>query len=446
MKLLTTSLAGALIAYVAYTWGALIHRTLTVLGVLRWDVASTHTNQADSIVTIPDTTHCEDIHHHAPSNLLFTACEDDPSTRFVWFPPLGTLDDPELAARSRGSIHVIDPTTMESRRLAFQNFDGPFVTHGIDVISDLDRPEGEAVYIFAVNHVPNPTLPPSFVQGADRPPKARSQIEIFHHVIGSSSLTHLRSVWHPLIRTPNDVLALNPHSFYVTNDHFYRERGLMRIIEELNFNARWTDLVHIQLDPSALSSTDVDLTAGVTATVAVPEMHNCNGLGHGRSPWEMVITGAVSGEMFVGEIASRDENHKVDLVDRVEVDAVADNPTYFADPFAAAGGDDRSGFLLPGLAKAINIAKTARDPDGRDPVMVWFVRPQPGPASGSDAKEEPVRWEKRLLFSDDGSRIRTASGSVLVAIDPATTGGERKAWLFVTGFASKNVIAVKVDL
>ena len=110
MKLLTTSLAGALIAYVAYTWGALIHRTLTVLGVLRWDVASTHTNQADSIVTIPDTTHCEDIHHHAPSNLLFTACEDDPNTRFVWFPPLGTLDDPELAARSRGSIHVIDPT------------------------------------------------------------------------------------------------------------------------------------------------------------------------------------------------------------------------------------------------------------------------------------------------------------------------------------------------
>src|SRR3954451_6277908 len=116
---------------------------------------------------------------------------------------------------------------MKSQRLSFENFDTTYVTHGIDVIPDPEQGDDKAVYIFAVNHVPDVTLP-----------KARSQIEVFHHVIGSPSIRHIRSVWHPLLRTPNDVYASSPTSVYATNDHRYTE-GLLRTIEDVYSDAKW---------------------------------------------------------------------------------------------------------------------------------------------------------------------------------------------------------------
>lgn len=61
------------------------------------------------MVVIEDTIHCEDLHHHLPSNTIFTACEDSATTRFAWFPALGILDDPIKGVNSQGSIHVIEP-------------------------------------------------------------------------------------------------------------------------------------------------------------------------------------------------------------------------------------------------------------------------------------------------------------------------------------------------
>lgn len=107
MRLLSLSLIGAVLAYLLYTASPSIHRTLTTIGALRRYTEGTAAG--NQVVPIPDTVHCEDIHYHAPSGLLFTACEDNAETRFRWFPPLANFDDPELASRSRGSIHVIDP-------------------------------------------------------------------------------------------------------------------------------------------------------------------------------------------------------------------------------------------------------------------------------------------------------------------------------------------------
>lgn len=56
-------------------------------------------------IYIQDTIHCEDVHYYRPANLLFTACEDDKSTRFSWFPPIGHF----LPVTTQGSIHVVDP-------------------------------------------------------------------------------------------------------------------------------------------------------------------------------------------------------------------------------------------------------------------------------------------------------------------------------------------------
>ena len=94
----------AVLAVFIYTaepqrWGA-------VFGITRKPVASA----LREVRKIPHTKHCEDVHLHAASNLLFTACEGHDSQRFAWFPPLANFGDPTAALKVQGSIKVIDPS------------------------------------------------------------------------------------------------------------------------------------------------------------------------------------------------------------------------------------------------------------------------------------------------------------------------------------------------
>lgn len=307
-------------------------------------------------------------------------------------------------------------------RLAFENFDGPFVTHGIDVIEDPEQ--ADAVYIFAVNHLPNPDHWLAG-DGAESIPKARSQIELFHHVLQSESVQHVRSIRHPLVETPNDVYADSPYSIYVTNDHFYRD-GPLRLVEDLWPSAKWTSVIHIQL--ADLKATDAE--AGIDASVAHTGLWNNNGLGHGRTDQEIVISSAMGGELYVSQ---RHANHTISVKETISFETVTDNPSYYADPYRTAT-DDASGFVVAGVTQGIYLPKTSRDPDATDPSQVWYARPQPKTGG----------WEKKLLFEDDGSRIRTASAAVLVPIE--SENGQKRTWLFVTGFLSESMIAVQVEL
>jgi hypothetical protein len=292
------------------------------------------------------------------------------------------------------------------------------VTHGIDVIED--PKQADAVYIFAVNHLPNPDH--WLAEGDEDTPKARSQIELFHHVLESKTVQHVRSIWHPLIKTPNDVVADSPNSVYITNDHFYRE-GNMRLVEDLWPSAKWTTVIQVQI-----SDLKAQGSAGLKASVAHSGLWNNNGLGHGRTNDEFVISSAVGGELYVSQ---RHANHSLEIKSTIPIGTVTDNPSFYADPYRTTG-DDASGYVVAGVSQAVHLAKSAKDPESTEPCQVWYARPK------GDG------WEKRLLFEDDGKRIRSASAAVLVPIEPEN--GQKKAWLFVTGFLSEKMIAVKVDL
>ncbi|KAJ5639813.1 uncharacterized protein N7484_007675 [Penicillium longicatenatum] len=351
-------------------------------------------------IRIEDTIHCEDVHHYRPANLLFTACEDTKDTRFDWFPGLGHLTPHPPA---RGSIHVIDPKTFKSKRLAFTNFKGSFVTHGIDVIED--PTQEDAVYIFAVNHLPNPEYFESNETSGEIF-KARSQIELFRHVLQSNSVQHVRSILHPLVSTPNDIHAVSPDSFYVTNDHFYRD-GTMRLIEDVYPRAKWSSIIHVQLTDLATS----DATAGIEASIAHTGLWNNNGLGHGRTKNEVVISSAMGGELYLADRHAT--NNTLSVHTTIPFSTVTDNPSYYADPYRTVS-NDASGFVVAGISQHLKLAKTAKDPNGLDPVQVWYARPQAG------------------------------SASVLVPIEPEN--GKKMAWLFVTGFLSESMVAVQVEL
>lgn len=365
---------------------------------------------------------------------------------------------------------------MKSTRLSFENFQGPFITHGIEVIPDPNTENGhhhhgnaKAVYIYAVNHPPNPEYyhqKPKNERGEDdnkpepNTPKARSQIELFHHTLGTKSARHVRSIRHPLITTPNDIYAESPTSFYVSNDHYHRE-GMLRLFEDVFPVAKWSNVVHVWVDPhsidhalggsSSSSTTKDDAESNIQATIALDHLHNPNGLGHGdpklldNGEREMLIVSAMGGVMHRARVD--ESNHTVSIKESVHLASQLDNPSYFVDRYRKSSGDgdvnadddddDASGYIIPGLARPIDAPKTQMDPNATEGVVVWYVRRGRGGEDG---------WERRLLFEDDGRNIRSVSTAVLVGIDPAVEGGRKKGWLFVTGFFGDGIVAVKVSL
>lgn len=282
------------------------------------------------------------------------------------------------------------------------------------------------MYILAVNHVPNQAVYPRDGSTPESDPgtapKAASRIEVFHHTIGGGSVKHIRTIAHPLIKTPNDIFAVSQTELYVTNDHYYYD-GQMRQIEDLWPGAHWSNVIH------AVVSED----GKVEANVALDKLHNPNGLGHGRTADEILVTSAVDGHMWIGKLGS---SKTIDVAETVDIDSTTDNPSYYLDPYASTGGDV-SGFVLPGLSKAINLARSGHGPQGKEGTMAWHVTPSKNVTGG---------WDKKLLWENDGSIVRNAAAALLVGIDPKKEGGKKKAWLYVTGFSSENMVAVKVDL
>ncbi|KAK8130340.1 hypothetical protein PG999_002720 [Apiospora kogelbergensis] len=446
----TPSLAvGLLSVFLAYLYGTQVYRQLTIFGVFRTPT-NTHISADDTVVVIEGTKHCEDLHWHDPSQLLFTACEGSQTTRWAWWPPLANHDDPTALKDVRASLVVINPKTQKSTELRLENFKGPFVTHGIDVVSAPEASPGkQGVYIFAINHLPNPAVYGEYPYGPAKLdtwelPRAASQIEIFHHVVGSSRATHLRSVKHDLIRTPNDIQIIHgrekPLRFFVTNDHRY-QHGRWREIEDIYPGATWTDTVHVQLE--SLDSAP-DAASGVHASIALTDMWNNNGLGLAKTTGELLLTSAMGATLYVAKPETGSgAAPRINITDTVEFDSVVDNPSFFHD----AADPGSSGVVLAGVGDVLSIPRHAKNADsGMNPARVWFAQPR------FDAGLGRRVWERTLLFEDDGARVRTASTAVLVTVGPSlergerAKGGRRQGWLYVTGFWAENMIAVKADI
>jgi hypothetical protein len=295
-----------------------------------------------------------------------------------------------------------------------------------------------------VNHLPNPDYynvptPPKDTSI----PKARSRLETFHHKINSLEATHVRSIWHPLIRTPNDVLFKSLDEIYVTNDHYHRE-GPQRLLEEVSYGAvgQSTDLIHLHLTYPLSSTHELDGkhddADGVTGTVAnIIDMNN--GLGHGRTPEEIMVVRATIGQLLLAHV-DEDSAPKLTIDEVIQLPSTLDNPSYFSDPYAEETGRDASGYVLAGLARAVTFPLASEV----IPVMVWLV--QPTRNVGSESGDSSGKWRTKLIFQDDGRVVRTASTAVLVAIDPRVNGGKKQAHLFVTGPLAQGVVVTKIDI
>jgi hypothetical protein len=320
-------------------------------------------------------------------------------------------------------------------------FKGPFVTHGIDIIDDPSDPHG--IYIHAINHAPasNPTSnqPEDLVS---------SRLEIFHHVLGSDTATHVRTVRHPLIRTPNDVYSVGPGDLLVTNDHKYRA-GFLRTVEDLVSHPLGpkSDVVRVQftvdLGGAAGKAGEEgadgkerqesgEMERGVSATIVARGLHNPNGLGHGPDG-EILLVDAAGGVLYFGSLTSHTNTPlsttgisavaaKLILNRSVSFPSTIDNPSSYTSTI----NPTKKGIINAGLTAAHTLSTSARDPSGVDPSIIYYL-----PHDSSTPQ---------VIFRDDGRVLRSASAAVLVDDE------EGETWCFGTGFISEGIVAMRVVL
>ncbi len=112
---------------------------------------------------------------------------------------------------ARGHIYRVYPDREGQVVDVTPELDFSFHPHGLYLYVDDDGRER----LFVVNH-----------RGGWSPP---STIEIFD-VDADGALTHVRSVQDDALKSPNDVVAVGPEEFYVTNDHG-RRSSLGRTLE-----------------------------------------------------------------------------------------------------------------------------------------------------------------------------------------------------------------------
>jgi hypothetical protein len=118
--------------------------------------------------------------------------------------------DPTGVTPDRSGLYKYDTKTRKVTKLDLGGFGALYTTHGLDAYVDRTDPTSPTVRLFIVNHRPPTTGDPKVV-GAD------SVVELFETKLDSDSVRHLHTFRHEGIRTPNDVSADSPSSFYTTN-------------------------------------------------------------------------------------------------------------------------------------------------------------------------------------------------------------------------------------
>jgi arylesterase/paraoxonase len=104
-------------------------------------------------------------------------------------------------------IYVLDVDSASQPRRMHTNYPGEFHPHGISLLNS-----GMQTLLFAVNHNSSGDF-----------------VEVFR--IANDSLLHQQSISDPSLCCPNDVVAVSPDKFYVTNDHG-SEKGFSRTMED----------------------------------------------------------------------------------------------------------------------------------------------------------------------------------------------------------------------
>ena len=144
---------------------------------------------------------------------------------------------------TQGAIYALDLESTEPRPIELTGqFASEFHPHGLSLFRG---PEGEAS-LFVVSH-----------------PGNDHTVEVFD--IRGEEFVHRETIRGELLRSPNDVLAVGPREFYVTNDHRH-PKGWKRTAEEL-LRLADSDVVFFDGNEFRVVAEDIAYPNGITMSL-----------------------------------------------------------------------------------------------------------------------------------------------------------------------------------
>ncbi|GJN90937.1 hypothetical protein Rhopal_003951-T1 [Rhodotorula paludigena] len=320
------------------------------------------------------------------SGLAYLVCSSR-EARKHWVPATLHLNSSLLPPISTDYIALFDLNTRSYRRLELHGLpaesNGVWV-HGIALWRDVVDPS--KLTLFVNSHRPPKDRSLGPVQGAD------SVIEIFETTVGSHEARHVKTVKHDLIRTPNNMVATGPRTFYASNDHRYKVHW-SRLYEKYASVA--SDIVYCDASRTAAS-----------CLVAADKVVYPNGVTKGAGN---LLYQATSLEGLV-RIWEMQPDHTLKVFDEIKLNRHCDN--------IHVGGD--GSIYVTALTKIFDF--TAAGKDGglgghQVPVEIFRIRNDTS-APSSDGRQYRVE----LAFADTG-KIVSAS----------TTGAPYQDKLLLTG-------------
>jgi hypothetical protein len=95
-----------------------------------------------------------------------------------------------------------------------------------------------------------------------------SQVEVFRHILGTSIIQHIRSINHPLVSTPSNLVASSPLSFFITNGHADTADVSSTLSAGYDDASRWSSVLHVEIgnleataNPSRSVTTSIAFTS-----------------------------------------------------------------------------------------------------------------------------------------------------------------------------------------
>ncbi|KAF8629258.1 hypothetical protein AX17_005837 [Amanita inopinata Kibby_2008] len=340
--------------------------------------------------SVPELKACEKLVIHQPSGVIYLACSN-PISRTFWIPAVGRLN--ETAASRDDYVAIYDPKSSQVTRLKVKNFGNVrgLSLHGMDVVPSSTKPE--QLFVYLINHRAPPNGQSANLVGAD------SVVEIFETQVGSSVLTHVKTVEDPAIITPNDVIGYGDgQTFYVTNDHG-EKTGLLR-----------------ELDSLGRASTSVAFCAPEGCKIAIKGMHSMNGITKASND-TIYVANSAGGGMYILE---RQRDNSLVLVEYIKTDRCLDNLSV----------DTNGAVWAAGFLNIFTVLKHFGDPSILAPSSALRFTLNTGPAAFYGEK-----YKIDTIFEDDGT---LASGVTSVAYD-----SERKR-LFLHGLASPRLVVCRL--
>jgi len=273
-------------------------------------------------------------------------------------------DDRRATARGeavQGGIYALDLAALDSDgdlpapRPVTAGFAGELHPHGIGL---LETPDG--MRLFVVNHT-----------------STGSAVEIL--AWDGEGFAAVDSIRDARIHDPNDVLAVGPRSFYVTNDHG-ASSAWGRTLEEY-LRRPWSDVVYFD---------------GERSREVARRLRYANGIAASPDGAEVYVAATVGRSI----VRYRRDPATGDLVmrERIPVGTGVDNILVDGDGNLWVGAH-------PPLLRFVAFAKDARQ---RSPSEVLWLEPRPRPRGLTERAGERFRE----VFLDDGSRL---SGSSVAA-------------------------------